>query len=454
MPAARKASRAHWNSKVGFVLAAAGSAVGLGNIWKFPYITGEHGGGAFLLVYLACIALIGVPVLVGELLLGRAARSSPVNAFRHGVGAKSPWVGFGVLAVVGAFALLSYYSTVAGWSLHYTYLSVTNQLAGLDAGRMPELFDQLLQSEAVGLTWQMVFLLLTTLVVAGGVSSGLERCARVLMPALAILLLLLLGKAATLPGWSEGLDFLFGLRFDGLTAAGVLEALGHSFFTLSVGMGTMLTYGSYLAAKDDLVSAGAVTAGVDTVVAVVAAMVVFPVVFSFGLEPGAGPGLLFVTLPTALAQMTGGAFLSVGFFLMLAFAAFTSAISLLEVVVAYLIDNHRFSRRKACWLAGAAVAAFGVPATVSGRWFDGADFLVSNLILPSCGLGVALFVGWKLQRALRRQHFVAGSALAGCYRAWLWMVKYPVPAAIAVIFLKAVGAFDWLLASLGAAGTG
>lgn len=439
MPSESKANRAQWNSSLGFILAAAGSAVGLGNIWKFPYITGENGGGAFLMVYLGCILLIGTPVLIAELLMGRAARSSAVNAFRLGSGPKSVWGGFGVLAVAAAFALLSYYSTVAGWSLHYTYLSVTNQIAGVDAGQVKGLFDQMLGSDFVGVGWQLAFLLLTIAVVAAGVTSGLERCARILMPGLAILMLILLGKAVTLPGWGQGMEFLFGMRFESLTAAGVLEALGHSFFTLSVGMGTMLTYGSYLAAKDDMASAGAVTAGTDTVIAMIASMVVFPIVFSFGLDSGAGPQLLFVTLPTALAQMTGGAILSVGFFVMLAFAAFTSAISLLEVVAAYLVDSHGIPRRKACWSAGIAVAVFGIPATVNTVWFDKVDFLVSNVALPLGGLGVALFVAWKLDGALRRGEFVAGSKLARMYGGWLWMLKYPVPACILLIFLRAVG---------------
>lgn len=433
------APRAQWNSRAGFILAAAGSAVGLGNIWKFPYITGENGGGAFLLVYLACILLIGTPVLVAELLLGRATRTSPVNAYRPPGQPRSPWVGFGVLAVAATFVLLSYYSTVAGWSLHYTYLSLTHQIAGIDAGQAQGLFDLMLASELVGVGWQFGFLLLTIIVVAAGVTSGIERCARILMPGLAILLLILLGNAWSLPGWGPGMEFLFGMRFESLTAAGVLEALGHSFFTLSVGMGTMLTYGSYLAARDDLAAASVVTAGVDTVIALIASMVLFPIVFSFGLDSGAGPKLLFVTLPTALAQMTGGAILSIAFFLMLGFAAFTSAISLLEVVVAYLIDNHGVTRRKACWGGGIAVALLGIPATVSTTWFEKADYLVSNFALPLGGLGIAVFVAWKLDGALRRGEFVAGSRLARTYGAWLWMLKFPVPIAIALIFLRAIG---------------
>lgn len=431
--------REQWSTRTGFILAAAGSAVGLGNIWKFPYVTGEHGGGAFLLIYLGCVVLIGAPVLIAELLLGRATRSSAVNAFRSGQGPRSVWIGFGILAVLAALSLLSYYSTVAGWSLHYTYLSATGQATGIDSTAVQGLFDHLIGSDLIAVAWQLGFLLLTVVVVGAGVTGGLERCARVLMPALAALMLLMLVKATTMPGWAQGVEFLFGMRFESVTGAGVLEALGQSFFTLSVGMGTMLTYGSYLSKKQDMVSAGLVTTGADTLIALVASMVVFPIVFSFGLDSEAGPQLLFVTMPTAFAQMPGGVLLSVAFFLILAFAAFTSAISLLEVVVAYLEDNHRISRRTACWAAGGLIALLGIPATVNEAWFEQADFLVSNVALPLGGLGVALFVAWGLDRALVRDEFLAGSSLGGLFRAWLWMLKYPVPAAIVLVFLRGLG---------------
>ena len=374
-------SRAQWNSRVGFVLAAAGSAVGLGNIWKFPYITGENGGGAFVLVYLLCILLVGVPVMIAEILLGRATKSSPARAFRS-LAPRTPWVGVGLLGVVSAFALMSYYSTVAGWALHFTYLSLTNSIAGAQAEHVQSMFGDLTGSAALGLGWQFAFLVITVGLVVSGVSNGIERCSRILMPGLFLLLLVLLGKAMTLSGWSEGISFLYGMRFDSLTPSGVLEALGHSFFTLSLGMGAMITYGSYLSRKDDLVSASVATAGADTVVAMVASMVIFPIVFTFGLEPGAGPGLLFVTIPTALAQMTGGAVISLVFFVMLVFGALTSGIAMMEVVAAYLIDDFGMERRKACLLGGIVIVCCGVPATVSAVWFDQVDYLVSNWFLP------------------------------------------------------------------------
>ncbi len=430
--------RGQWKSGTGFILAAAGSAVGLGNIWKFPYITGENGGGAFVGVYLLCILLVGVPVMIAEIMLGRATRSSPVRAFQVQA-PRTPWVGVGFMGVLAAFLLLSYYSTVAGWALHYTYLSLTNSIHGVGVEQVPGIFAALTDSPLWGVAWQIVFIAITVLLAVAGVSKGIERCGMVMMPGLFVLLVVLLAKAITLSGWDDGLDFVFGMRFGNLTAAGVLEALGHSFFTLSLGMGAMITYGSYLRRKDDLVTASLATAATDTVVALVASMVIFPIVFTFGLEPGAGPGLLFVTLPTALAQMTGGAVLSVVFFVMLVFGALTSGIAMLEVIAAYLIDDHGMDRRKACLIGGAGVTLCGIPATISTVWFGRVDYLVSNWLLPLGGLGIALYVAWKMDRALRRNDFESGSKLAKGYGIWLWGLKYPVPVCIGLVFLNAVG---------------
>ena len=262
------------------------------------------------------------------------------------------------------------------------------------------------------------------------------------MPGLFVLMLVLLYNSMTLEGWGEGFDFLFGMRVDRLTGAGVLEALGHAFFTLSLGMGAMITYGSYLKSKDDLVAASLMTAGLDTLVALVASMVVFPIAFTFALEPGAGPGLIFVTIPTALAQMPAGAFFAMVFFVMLVLAALTSAISILEVVTAYLVDDFGLSRKKASLLGWIGVVLLGAPSAVSAAWFGQIDYLVSNWLMPVGGFGVAVFVALKLDAALRRDEFERGSALAGLYRAWLWGLKYPVPAFILLVFLHAVGVLE------------
>jgi len=446
--------RAHWHSRMGFVLAAAGSAVGLGNIWKFPYITGVNGGGAFVLVYLVCIALVGLPVMAAEILLGRASQKSPVGAFR--VLGGGPWVLVGWLGVVCGFVILSYYSVVAGWALHYTWLAVTGQIAGLGPQGVEPLFNQLYQSGSLNLFWHAVFMIMTIAVVMGGVGKGIERWSRILMPTLFGLMVILLANSFTMDGFAEGLDFIFGFHTENLTRDGVLEALGHAFFTLSLGMGAMLTYGSYLHENDDIVSASVIISVLDTVLALTASLALFPIIFTFGLEPGTGPGLVFVSVPIALSQMTGGTFFAVVFFFLLVFAALTSAVSLLEVVTSYLIDEKLWSRSRAALVAGGVILVVGIPSALSGgtdlfgssfaetvgrgrNWFDTFDYLATNWMLPFGGLGIALFTAWRLDDAIRHRAFLEGTNLAVFYKGWLLLLKFVVPVGIALVFLHAIG---------------
>ena len=446
------AERGHWGSKLGFVLAAAGSAVGLGNIWKFPYITGENGGGAFVLVYLACIALVGLPVMIAEILLGRASQKSPVGAFRALGGGF--WVVFGGLGVLGGFVILSYYSVVAGWAMHYTYLAISGRIVDLGPDGVVPLFGELFASNGLNLFWHTVFMALTIGVVWGGVNKGIERWARILMPVLGGLMLILLVNGLTLGGFGQALDFVFGFRTENLTAAGVLEALGHAFFTLSLGMGAMLTYGSYLSRDDDIVSSGITISVLDTAIALTACMVLFPIIFTYGMQPGEGPGLVFVSIPIALAQMPAGTFFAIVFFALLVFAALTSAISLLEVVTSYLIDEKGWLRHKATVWAGVIIALIGVPSALSGgtalfgdgfaavfgrNWFDTFDYLATNWMLPLGGLGIALFTAWKVDDAIRRGEFQHGPRLALFYRGWLLLLKFVVPVGIVLVFLHAIG---------------
>ena len=446
------ADRGHWGSKLGFVLAAAGSAVGLGNIWKFPYITGENGGGAFVLVYLACIALVGLPVMIAEILLGRASQKSPVGAFRALGGGF--WVVFGGLGVLGGFVILSYYSVVAGWAMHYTYLAISGRIVDLGPDGVVPLFGELFASNGLNLFWHTVFMALTIGVVWGGVNKGIERWARILMPVLGGLMLILLVNGLTLGGFGQALDFVFGFRTENLTAAGVLEALGHAFFTLSLGMGAMLTYGSYLSRDDDIVSSGITISVLDTAIALTACMVLFPIIFTYGMQPGEGPGLVFVSIPIALAQMPAGTFFAIVFFALLVFAALTSAISLLEVVTSYLIDEKGWLRHKATVWAGVIIALIGVPSALSGgtalfgdgfaavfgrNWFDTFDYLATNWMLPLGGLGIALFTAWKVDDAIRRGEFHHGPRLALFYRGWLLLLKFVVPVGIVLVFLHAIG---------------
>ena len=446
--------RAHWGSRAGFILAAAGSAVGLGNIWKFPYETGINGGGAFVLVYLLCVLLVGLPVMAAEILLGRSTQKSPVGAIRELSGPRSGWLAFGWLGVASSFVILSFYSIVAGWSLHYTWLALTGAISGADAQSLEATFNEVFASPGLNLFWHIVFMAMTMGVVVGGVAKGLERWSRILMPGLFIMLIALLIKSFTLEGFGEGMDFVFGFHADRLTAGGVLEALGQAFFSLSLGMGSILTYGSYLRKDDDIVAASITICLLDTLIAILAAIVLFPIIFTFGLEPSAGPGLVFMSIPVALSQMTGGAVFAFVFFGLLVFAALTSAISMLEVTCSYFIDERGWTRKRATLIAGAMVGLFGVPSALSGgtalfgddfaaifgmNWFAAADYLASNWMLPLGGLGISLFTAWKMDEAIRHHHFLNGTKLAFFYKGWLLLLKFLVPVAIVFVFLHAVG---------------
>ena len=448
------ADRGHWGSRAGFILAAAGSAIGLGNIWKFPYITGANGGGIFVLVYLACVLFVGLPVMTAEILIGRATQKSPVGAMRLLAGRRSSWTAFGWLGIASSFVILSYYSIVAGWALDYTYLSLTGKIVGLGPEGVQSVFGRLYASPARNLFWHAIFMGLTIAVVLGGVARGVERWSRILMPTLLVMLLVLLIHSFTLSGFKQGFDFVFGLHTERFTAAGALEAIGHAFFTLSLGMGAMLTYGSYLRREDDVVAASIMISGLDTLIALIASLVLFPIIFSFGMEPGAGPGLVFISIPIALSQMPGGTFLSILFFGLLVFAALTSAISMLEVVTSYLIDERNWIRRRATLVSGALIALVGIPSALSGgteifgsgfasvfgkNWFDSFDYLASNWMLPLGGLGISVFTAWRMNEALRHDDFLSGTKLAAFYKGWLLLLKYVVPVAIVLVFLHAVG---------------
>ena len=446
--------RAHWKSKAGFILAAAGSAVGLGNIWRFPYETGENGGGVFVLVYVACVILIGLPVMVAEILLGRASQRSPVSAFKRLAGARSGWVSLGWLGVASAFCILSFYSVVAGWSMHYTWLSLTGQLREMGPEGAQQAFGQLFGSAWLNVSWHVVFMGLTVGVIMGGVGKGLERWARILMPALFAMLGILLIRSFTLPGFGPAMGFVFGFHAENFTAGGVLEALGQSFFSLSLGMGAMLTYGSYLHKDDDIMGASVSVCALDTGIALVAAMVLFPIIFTNNMEPAAGPGLVFLSIPVALSSMPGGGVLATIFFSLLVVAALTSSIAMLEVAASYLIDDRGWSRRRASLAAGAAIALTGIPAALSGathtfgdgfasltgmNWFDALAYLSNNWMLPLGGLGIAVYTGWRMDDAIRHDHFLSGSKLGVFYRGWLVLLKFLTPVAIAFVFVHAVG---------------
>ena len=456
-------NRGQWSSRWGFILAAAGGAVGLGNIWKFPYITGENGGGYFVLMYLVFILLIGLPIMVAEVLVGRTTQKSPAGAFRSLSKAGSPWILAGWLGVLTGFIILSYYSVVAGWALHYTWFSITHGFTGMDADAIGSAFGTLYADTSTNVFWHLIFMLLTIGVILGGIQRGVERAARILMPVLLLMLLVLLGLAIFSDGFGRALEFVFKPDFSKVTSAGVLEALGHSFFTLSLGMGAMITYGSYLKKKEDLVAASGMITILDTVIALIACMVLFPITFSFGLEPEGGPGLVFVNLPIAFSQLAGGVFWSTLFFALLVLAALTSAISLLEVVVSTVIDEFKWSRPVATLFCGGAITLFGLPSALSGsedsffgngfkdhsaflfdgetgkNWFDTFDHLASNWLLPIGGLLIALFVSWRVSDNAREEAFKSGSRFARWYWNWLFLLRFIVPIGILSVILHKIG---------------
>ena len=447
-------ARGAWTSGLGFVMATAGAAIGLGNVWRFPYITGANGGGLFVLIYLACIALVGLPIMIAELMIGRSTRLSTVSAFKSLTGPRSPWVGLGWLGIAGAFLVLSFYCVVSAWTLRYTVLAASGGLAGRSPDEIRVLFEDLVGSPWLSLVWLSVFMLLTVAVVLRGVKDGLERWSKILVPVLFVLLGGLLVRSFFLDGFGEGSRFVFGLHAERLSGGGVLEALGHAFFTLGAGLGGLLTYGSYLEGKEDIVVGSVVVCLLDTVVALVCCLILFAIIFSYGLPPSQGPGLIFVILPIAFAQMPGGAVLGALFFLLLFFAALTSAISILEVSTAYFVDERGWRRKSATLFAAGVTMVLAIPCALSGGGFFGGGMrrlvgkdwlafvsdLATNWMAPLGGLGIALFVAWRLGEARRRLEFSTSRARR-FYGGWLLVLRYVVPVAMLGVFFHAVGLF-------------
>jgi len=437
-------AREEWASRAGFILATLGCAVGLGNIWRFAYVAGENGGAAFLLVYVACVLAIGLPVMLAEFALGSRARLDVVGAFSSGRAPRA-WRLAGMGAVLGAFLILSYYSVVAGWAYKYLAGYVSGDLRGLPRGEAAERFAAFLRDPVEPVAWHLAFMASTAAVVAAGVARGIERASRVLMPLLGVIVLVLAGYAVTLPGAAQGLAFLFRPDWSALGRPGLyLAALGQAFFSLGVGMGVLVTYASYVRADERLPRAAGMIAAGDTLFAIMAGIAVFPAVFAFGLDPAQGPALAFATLPQVFALMPGGGAFATAFFLLLSAAALTSAVSLLEVVVAFAMRRLGLTRLKASVAAGLAVFAAGIPSALDGSvWhevrlfgrgiLEAIDSLTGNVMLPLGGIAVVVFVGWFIPR----EAALAGAGLRSrtLARLWLLAVRYVAPAAIAVMFV-------------------
>lgn len=442
--------RENFNSKFGVLAAAAGSAIGLGNIWKFPYITGKNGGAAFILVYIFCIILIGTPVMISELVIGRKSQSNSAGAFKV-LKPKSKWYLSGYLAVFTSFVILSFYSIIAGWVCAYLSRSVTGKLLTVAPDKLGSYFTSLAGSTYEVLFWNLIVIFLTAFIVIAGIQKGIEKYTKILMPLLLVTLIILMFRSVTLEGASKGLEFLFKPDFSKLTAGSVLEALGHAFYSLSLGMGIIITYGSYMNKEENLVSLSFQVITADTVIALMAGVVIFPAVFAFGFEPQSGPSLIFITLPAVFQSIPFGAFFESIFFLLVGIAAITSTISLLEVSVSFLTEEFKMERKKATIILAVGVLLLSVPSTLSFgalsdvsvfglSIFDLFDFIASYIFLPIGGIAVCLFVGWAWNSEDLINEITSDGAYSfKGYKVYRFIIKYIAPVAIMFIFLYSTG---------------
>jgi NSS family neurotransmitter:Na+ symporter len=446
--------RDSFSSRIGVIAAAAGSAIGLGNIWRFPYVAGENGGGAFLLLYIGFIILIGVPVMLSEFVIGRSTQRNAVGAFTR-LAPKTLWPVTGFLGISAAFFILAFYTTVSGWTLEYLYLAISDGFKAQSADSLSKSFDTFRTSGLRPLIWQNIFMFLTAFIVYRGIKNGIEKYTKILMPLLLFIIIILGIRSVTLPGAGEGLLFLFKPDFSKITGRVILEALGQSFFSLSIGMGTLITYGSYISKNERLGNTALSVSAADTLIAILAGVAIFPAVFAFGIAPEAGAGLVFITLPLIFDQMAGGYFFSLIFFLLLSIAALTSTISVLEVVTAYLSEELKLGRKKATVIAASSIAVLGVACTMSqGPWsslsigdknlFDLLEMISANFMLPLGGLLIVIFVGWYLKKEdVFAEISNNGKLKAGFRFTYLFIVRFLAPIAIAFVFLHGLGLFGF-----------
>ena len=451
--ARRESIHGHWSSRLAFILAVTGSAVGLGNIWKFPYIAGENGGGAFVLVYLVCVFAIGMPILMSEILLGRRGRRNPVKTMEllgeEESGTKA-WRYVGLWGVVAGFLILSFYSVVAGWAVAYIFKSASGTFSGATAEIVSTAFSAHTGSWVPMFVWHTLFMIMTCFVVARGVQKGLEKAVRFLMPALFILLLVLLIYSLRTGYFMQGVSYLFEPDFDKLTSNSWIVALGHAFFTLSVGMGAIMAYGAYLPQDASIPTTSVLVVFADTLIALLAGLVIFPIVFANGLDPAAGPGLIFETLPLAFGNMPGGILFATLFFILLTFAAWTSSIGLIEPAIAWIMESFEWTRVKATSVAGGVIWFLGLGSVFSfnllsdekyhfwrGTIFDNIDHLSSNIMLPLGGMLISIFAGWVMCRVSSSDELGIGTGYV--YTTWLWLSRIVAPLAVLFVMLVNLG---------------
>ncbi|MBO1002390.1 sodium-dependent transporter [Pseudogracilibacillus auburnensis] len=441
--------RDQWTSKIGFILASAGAAIGLGAIWKFPYVTGMSGGGAFFLIFVIFTLLIGLPMLISEFIIGRGTAKEAVSAYKK-LAPESLWVWIGRLGVLGCFLLLTFYSVVGGWVLVYSAMSIPGKIIA-DSANYEALFGSVVGSPGTTMLGLLLFTIINVLVISMGIKNGIEKANKYMMPLLFVFFIILVIRSLTLEGAMEGVTFFLSPDFSNITRESLLYALGQSFFSLAVGFSCMVTYSSYLKRDVNLTSSAGTVVGMNIFVSLLAGLAIFPVVFALGFEPAEGPGLLFIVLPAAFAQLPFGALFLSLFLLLFLFATLTSSFSLYEIIVAALTANGKLSRKAVTWILGAVLMVVAIPSALSSSSmsgieifgksiFDATDFLVSNIMLPLGSLLIAIFIIHRADKALVKEEFhLGGKEIGSMYPVWRLLMTWIVPATIIIVFLNTLG---------------
>ncbi|WP_019959688.1 sodium-dependent transporter [Woodsholea maritima] len=453
MALASSGGAGQWSSRFAFIMAAVGSSVGLGNLWRFPYMTGENGGAAFVIVYLLCVVLVGFPIMIAELSVGRHARLSAVGSTRkmaQDAGASPLWSITGWVGMIGAFLILVTYSVVAGWVISYIYKMGTGAFAGLNASEVRDAFQTFTADKSTVIMFHTGFMIATMLIVMRGISGGIEKAAIILMPLFFIMLLGMVGYAFVQGDMGAAVHYLFRPDFGKIIENPniVLQALGQAFFSLSLGSAIMITYGGFLKKEDNIASSSVTIVGSDTFVAIIAGLAIFPIVFAFPeLEPNAGPSLFFEALPTAFAQMPGGNVFGAIFFILAFFAALTSSISLLQTVISWSEEHTDLGKVTSTLIFGTLVWLLGVGAAFSGEFSNFLDFISGSLALPIAGLLIAVFAGWIVSKEIMRKELPQASNAMFAF--WRFTIRYPAPIAVSIIIVLGLDAtFGWGLSDM------
>lgn len=449
-------TREHWSSRIGFILAAIGSAVGLGVLWMFPYVVGKNGGGLFLFAYILCIVLIGIPVFIGELIIGRHAQKASVEAFSHLSPGRPFWKLAGVLGFLSSFFIMSYYSVIAGYGMSYILMSLTGAFQGETITSITNMYDTLVASGSISLFWHALFTIITVGIVVSGVRKGIEFWAKHITRALFLLLGGLFLYSMSLPGFFQAFRYLFYPNLETFHPSSILEALGLAFFTLSLGQGIMISYGSYMKKGEDIPKMACIVSGAVIIVSILAALTIFPVIFTFNYSPNGGPGLIFKTLPYLFFRLPGSLLLSTLFFILFVLTALTSAVPFVEVVTTNIMEMFNCKRGKTACLVGIATFVFGIPSALThspilfrdwsaiykNDFLETLNQLVSVWLIPVGGLLTSLFLGWRMNRRVMRIEFSSGSKWKSVFTVWSFFIQYVVPVLIIAIIAQKSGLLD------------